>query len=323
MDLIETIKDFPNQIREAVALAKGVKVDKDVDGIVVCGMGASGIPGNFLQDLFGDAKVAVHVNKDYSLPGWITSKTLVFVISYSGNTEETVACFREVMRKGCKVIVITSGGKLKELVRYHKMDTAIFIPADMIPRGALAYLFFPALIILHNAGIIRIKREDIVAVIEALRKPALQQKAETLAEQIAGKMPLIYSSTKLSGVALRWKQSFNENAKTHAFCNVFSEMNHNELMAYKSAKKADFHIVLLRDEKDHVKVRKRFDLVKDIMKRKQYPVTEIMLRGQNDLVKMFTAIYIGDLTSALVAEKQGIDAEETGLQEELKKKLAR
>jgi len=323
MDLIETIHDFPSQIREAVALAKGVKVDKGIEKVIVCGMGASGIPGNFLKSLYYDSKVSFHSVKGYSLPGWVDSRTLVFVISYSGNTEETVSCFREAMRKGCKVVVITSGGKLKELVKYHKMDTAIYVPDGLIPRGSVGYLFFPALVVLHNSGIVRIKREELVAVIDALRKPALKQKAETLAEQMAGKMPIIYASNKLSGVALRWKQSFNENAKTHAFYNVFSEMNHNELMAYKFAKKSDFHIVLLRDEKDHPKVRKRFDFVKDIMKKKQYPVTEIMLRGQSDLVKMFTAVYIGDLTSALIAKRLKIAAEETGLQEELKKKLGR
>ena len=323
MDLLRSLEDFPNQIRQAVALAKEVKVDKDVDGIVVCGMGASGISGNFLQSLLADAKVDVHVNKDYSLPGWVTSKTLVFVISYSGNTEETVSCFREAMRKGCKVVVITSGGKLQELVRYHKLKNAIFIPEGLIPRAAVAYLFFPVLIVLHNSGIVRIKRDDLIAIIDAMRKPALKQKAETLADQLAGKMPLIYSSTKLEGVAIRWKQSFNENAKTHAFYNVFSEMNHNELMAYKYARKADFHIVLLRDEKDISQVKKRFEHVKEIMKKRKYPVTEIMLRGQSELVKMFTAVYIGDLTSVLVAHKQKIDAEETGLQEELKKKLSR
>lgn len=319
MDLLDIIHALPQQIRDGVQLGKDVKVAGEFSNIVVTGMGGSGIPGNLLQSVLHDCKIPIVVHKDYTVPGFVNKNTLFFAISYSGNTEETLSAFKEAQKKRATIVVLTSGGKLRELAREHKLPTVI-VPSGLPPRSAIAYFLFPMLVILHNAGIAKLNVVEVKAAIEALKNPAFEQKAKQLAEELQGKTPIIYAAEALEAVALRWKQEFNENSKVHAFYNVFSEMDHNELMAYERAKNT-FHVILLRDERDHPHNKKRMDFLKQILKERKIPLTELVLKGQQQLVKIFTALYMGDLTSYYLAEKLGVDPVETSLIEELKKLL--
>lgn len=319
MDLLKTIQSLPQQIREGIQLGKNVKVSGEFSNIVVAGMGGSGIPGNLLQSILHECKIPIIVHKDYTLPGFVNKNSLVFAISYSGNTEETLSSFKDAQRKRATIVVLTSGGKLRELARQANVPLVV-VPSGLPPRSALAYFLFPMLTILHTTGIAKINAAEVKATIEALKNPAFEKKAQDIADQLMGRTPIIYTSEPLEGVALRWKQEFNENTKIHAFYNVFSEMDHNELMAYERAKDT-YHVILLRDERDHPHNKKRMDYLKRILKEKNIPVTEIMLKGTHRLVKIFTAIYTGDLTSYYLAKKYGVDPIETSLIEELKKLL--
>lgn len=317
MNYLHIIEDTSHQIREAIKLAQGIKVDGEIDNILVTGMGGSGIPANLLKTIMSETKIPVFVNKDYSLPNFVNNKTLVFAISYSGNTEETLAAYKEATKKKAKIVCICSGGKLKQIATDAQ---TIIIPEGMPPRSAVAYLFFPALVVLHNSKLLKLNREVLLKTIDALHAPELKRKAQDLAEQLFGKIPLIYASPAFEAVALRWKQAINENSKQHAFWNVFPELNHNEMMAY-TRKQEGFHAVLLRDENDDARVQKRIELTKEIIKKQGTTVTEIMLKGESLLVKMMTAIFLGDLMSYNLGVKNKADPAETKLIEEFKKRL--
>ncbi len=319
MDLLDIIHSLPQQIREGVQLGKDIKLTGEFSHIVVTGMGGSGIPGNLLQGVLHDCKLPIIVHKDYTLPGFVNKNTLVFAISYSGNTEETISSFKDAQKKRATIVTLTSGGKLRELARDARVPLVI-VPQGLPPRSAIAYFLFPMLVILHNAGIAKLNIAEVKALIEALGNTGWEKKAKELAEEIYGKTPIIYAAEPLEGVALRWKQEFNENSKIHAFYNVFSEMDHNELMAYERAK-GDFHVILLRDERDHPHNKKRMDFLKSILKERKIPITELLLKGTQPLVKIFTALYMGDLTSYHLAKRYGVDPVETSLIEELKRLL--
>ena len=319
MDLLGIIHALPQQIREGVQLGKDVKVTGEFSNIVVTGMGGSGIPGDLLKAVLHNCKLPIIVNKDYSVPGFVSKNTLVFVISYSGNTEETLSAFKECQKKRATIVVLTAGGKLRDLARQSNIPI-IVIPSGLPPRSAVAYLLFPMLLVLHNAGITKLDVAEIKATIEALKNPEFDSKAKELAGHLQGKIPIIYSGPQHEAVALRWKQEFNENSKSHAFYNVFSELDHNEITAYQNAKDT-FHVILLRDEREHAQNRKRMDHLKQLVKDRKIPITEIMLKGMLPLVKIFTALYMGDLTSYYLAEKYGVDPVDTHIIEDLKKKL--
>ena len=277
MDYLGIIEDLPHHIRDAVKLSAGVKVDGEINSILITGMGGSGIPANIVKILLNDSRIPVIVNKDYAIPSFVNGETLVFVVSYSGNTEETLSAFKEAQRKRAKIVVICSGGRLKQSGADVRQ---IIIPAGMPPRSAIGFLLFPILVVLHNSRILKLSRDDVVKTVDSLHSRELRSKAEELSKQLFGKVPLIYASPLLESVALRWKQAINENSKQHAFWNVFPELNHNEMMAYNRDSSL-FHVVLLRDENDSVRIQKRIDLTKAVLTMidRQEAISEIFDRA--------------------------------------------
>ncbi|PIN77694.1 bifunctional phosphoglucose/phosphomannose isomerase [Candidatus Woesearchaeota archaeon CG_4_10_14_0_2_um_filter_33_10] len=317
-NMINILESIPEQIAEAIKLAKDVKVTDPVKRIMVAGMGGSAVSGDILKAYLRD-KIDVTVNKDYSLPELAGKETLLFIVSYSGNTEETISAFRTAQRKNMNMVVITTGGKLEELSKISKTP-CIIIPKGFQPRAALAYLFFPMLAVLYNSHFIDNPVEDIKNTIKALKNPKFKERAQDLAEKLVEKIPLIYSSEKMGVVAYRWKTQFNENAKIHAFCHVFPELNHNELVGYGNIK-AGYHVVIIKDDDDYVKIKKRMDITKRLISEAGINVTEMVIKGDCFLTKLFSAIYLGDLTSYYLALKYGTDPTPVDVIEELKKEL--
>ena len=317
-NMINILESIPEQIAEAIKLAKDVKVTDPVKRIMVAGMGGSAVSGDILKAYLRD-KIDVTVNKDYSLPELAGKETLLFIVSYSGNTEETISAFRTAQRKNMNMVVITTGGKLEELSKISKTP-CIIIPKGFQPRAALAYLFFPMLAVLYNSHFIDNPVEDIKNTIKALKNPKFKERAQDLAEKLVEKIPLIYSSEKMGVVAYRWKTQFNENAKIHAFCHVFPELDHNELVGYDNIK-AGYHVIIIKDDDDYVKIKKRMDITKRLISEAGINVTEMVIKGDCFLTKLFSAIYLGDLTSYYLALKYGTDPTPVDIIEKLKKEL--
>lgn len=320
-DMKSVLEDFPGQIKHALDFGNSVKVTEKIDKILICGMGGSALPGFMLQSFMYGHRISVEVVRDYFLPEYVNSKTLAFVISYSGNTEEAVYMYRNALRKNCKIVVITSGGKLAQLAEKQNVDL-IKIPKGIQPRQAFGYLFIPILNVLQNSRLIRNVNNDVEQASESLKNPKLKELAEDLADKLVGKIPLIYSSARLHIFSYKWKISFNENTKIHAFSNVFSEFNHNEIVGYTDLK-ADYYCIMLRDEDDHKRIRDRFTITKKLIKKKGVPVTEVSITGSNFLTKMFTAMHLADLTSFNLAIKYETDPSPVDIIENLKKDLGK
>ena len=318
-DMYSVLEDFSNQVRDAWKLAEDIKIS-DIDRIIITGMGGSALSGEILKSyLFNNFKIPVEINKNYDLPEYANSKTLLWVSSYSGNTEETIEAFRKGNRKGCQIIAITSGGKLAELAR--KLNkTLIKMPSGIQPRLAYGYSFFPILKILQNSGLIENKDIEIKKLVEVLGKDIYKKKAEELSKKLEGKIPVIYSSERLYAVAYKWKINFNENSKIPAFCNYFPELNHNEMMGYTKLN-GNYYILIIKDDYDDRRIKKRMEATKKIIQSCGTPVLELELTGTSDLMKIFSTIYLGDWTSYFLALRNKVDPTPVELVETLKKKL--
>ena len=145
-NMLKAIEDFPQQCKTALELPKGMSVSGKIDKIVVCGMGGSAVGGDLLKIYMHNSEIPVFVVRDYKVPNFVDENSLVFAVSYSGNTEETLSIFKLAVRKNYRIIAICSGGKLRELCLKEKKD-CITIPKDIPPRAALAYLFFPIFVL--------------------------------------------------------------------------------------------------------------------------------------------------------------------------------
>ena len=313
------LADFYKECETALKLGHNIKVGGDFDSIVFCGMGGSCMPGDMLQTYLGDFKLPFHLVRNYDLPKFVTKKSLVFCNSYSGNTEETISAFKQAVERGCTIIGISSGGKLMDLCRKEKVQH-VKVPEGIPPRMSIGNSFFIILTILQNNGIIERIDREIRHTIDALKKPEYEKMGMDLAEKLYGKIPIIYASERFKAIAMRWKTDINENAKIHAFYNYFPEFNHNEINGYVN-KVGDFYVIIIKDESDHVRIKRRMQVTKELIKQRGVPVTEMEIKGDNLLTKIFSALYVGTWMSYFLALKYETDPSPVKIIEDLKKML--
>ncbi|MBI2558121.1 bifunctional phosphoglucose/phosphomannose isomerase [Candidatus Woesearchaeota archaeon] len=315
-NMLKVIEDFPHQCRTAMQLPEGMSVSGKVDKIVVCGMGGSAVGGDLLKIFMHDYKIPVFVVRDYRVPGFVDESTLVFAVSYSGNTEETISAFEDASGKKAKIVAVTSGGQLSAMAK-----KIIKIPSGMQPRAALGYLFFPVLGVLANSGIIDVKGLEIEEMLDVLSKTEdFRKEGDRLAKKIFGRTPVIYASDMLRAVAYRWKTQFNENSKSPAFTHVFSEMNHNEIVGYQNMDRNKFISIFIRDMEDNERIKKRMDITKEIIS-SRVDVQEVFTKGSGLLARMFSGIYYADFASYYLALANKVDPTPVTVIENLKKKL--
>jgi glucose/mannose-6-phosphate isomerase len=331
------IRNFPEQIEEAIEIAKPVEIDGfEPRNIVIAGVGGSAIGGDILASwLFKRIKIPIFVNRAYRLPTFVGEKTLLFAVSYSGNTEETLSLFDEGIRKGCRIIAITSGGELEKRCQDNGV-TIIKVPKGKPPRASVAFLFFPIVIMLKKLGIYD-PDEEIPVVIETLkglRKQVIPENttennpAKRLALELNGENPIIYGEGIFNSVARRWQTQFNENAKTLSWHSTFPEMNHNEIEAWaKDDFSKNFTIIILRDDfRTNNQLQKRVKLTKEsILEKHAKKVIEVVAPGEEErdyLARMLYSMYLGDFVSVYIAILKGFDPSPVSTIEAFKRDLA-
>ena len=331
--MLDVIEKFPEQVEEAIKIGKDALSEikqgtfKNIKNVIITGMGGSAIGGEMIASLFKkESRVPIIVNRGYELPSFAGKETLLIAVSYSGNTEETLSCFKEAINNECKTISISSGGKLERMAEH--ADFHIKIPAGMQPRAALAYLLFPQIEILGKAGII--KKVDVSGVkktLSAMRDrmkkdvPSAENPAKRIAMRIEG-TAIIYGHGFMEAAATRWRQQLNENAKMMAFDFGVPEANHNELMAWEGIEESNGLItcIFLRHENESEQIKKRFDFMKKIYE-KYADGVEIFADGGDEISRLMSVVYMGDYVSNYCALLRDIDPTPVSLIQKLKKKL--
>ncbi len=335
--MLESLWNLPEQCEEALAIGRKASIPADyasISNIVVTGLGGSAIGGDFLRLYAGDkALVPVVINRDYTLPHFIDNKTLIFAVSYSGNTEETISAYSQAREKGARIVVLTNGGKLREMADRDGVPV-IVVPAGISPRAATGFLLIPTLTVLEKLGLIgdlSAEIKDMTTALRGLREqlkpdlPVEQNLAKQVAKRFYGKIPVIWAAGGNTEVAAtRWKGQINENAKAPAYWNLFPELNHNEIVGFEEPAEMlkNLEIVILRDKNDHPRVQKRMDISREIIANKVSGITEVWSSGEGRLARLFTLTYIGDFMSVYLATMYGIDPTPVRNIDFLKRKLA-
>jgi glucose/mannose-6-phosphate isomerase len=330
--MLDTVGAFPDQLKHAMLIAQNVDYPAVTPRhVVVAGMGGSGISGQLLADWALDRlDVPVTVVNDYHLPAFCGNRTLVFVESYSGNTEETLNCFEEAMVRGCPTVVIASGGELATRARQRGV-TLVEIPDDLpVPRAATAYLFVPLLMGIEGVGLAYASDElkEAHRVLSTMQQemapqvPVASNPAKQLAISIEGTIPVIYGQGVLKAAARRWRTQLNENPKMLARDDVFPECNHNDTPAWgESGNTQMFSVVLLRDSEEPQDVVDRVELTREIALDRAKVVAEVRARGDSALARLMSAMYVGDYASLYLAFLRGMDPAPVEMIEDLKRAL--
>lgn len=326
------LSDHCRQGYEAGRAPEGFPSADGVTAIAVCGMGGSAVAGDVFRALYVDRLgVPVQVVRSPSLPEFCGPHTLVIGSSYSGNTAETLACFEEAVRRGCRVVVVASGGRLAD--RAAELGLArVAIPTGFQPRAALGWLALGTLGALDAMGVIPplgTNLDEAAAELASLAAslapevPVEQNLAKRVALAATSRTPVVWGAEGFAAVAaMRWKTQFNENAKVPAFFSSMPELDHNEVVGWSAETGERFLLVALRHEGEQSEVVPRFPLSEDIARKAGAHVEEVWAHGRSPLARLLTLVMIGDFASVYLALARGVDPTPVEVVERLKRALA-
>ncbi len=325
--------EAPGQFRVGFDLGKSVSISGSYTSIEISGMGGSALPGNLLRvylaehfrQFNGKHPIAIYQNRFYGLPHEAYQKgCLNFICSYSGNTEETVAAFKEAIENKLPSIGISAGGAIEELCqKYDIPHIKLPIPFENFqPRVGTGYFFGAIFGVLAQLGMVMDTCDDIAREAESLslEMAHLEERGKCIAEKIAGKTPIVYSDTRYKSVAMIWKIKMNENAKTPAFWNFFPELNHNEMVGFTNPQ-GKFFLIMLLDSEGSPQMRKRFRVTAQILESRGISSETIDMGKGSVFTKMFRMIFLGDWASYHLALRYGVDPTPVDMVEELKRML--
>jgi glucose/mannose-6-phosphate isomerase len=335
LDVLGTMEAFPAQCREAWAIgtsASGLPEADGIDSVVVLGMGGSGAGGDVLQTVVEPRlPVPLRVIKGYGpLPEWIGRNSLVIAISYSGNTDETLATLTESHERGARLVTISSGGRMEELSR--QFGTAhITIPGGLQPRAALGYVALPAVAAMTGMGLVPDLSDDVAETVEVLaevaercyrKRPAGENPGKELAGKLENLVPVIYGADGVGAAAARrFKSDLNETAKVPAFWNVLPELDHNELVSW-SHPAPDFVIVMIVDSGDDDTMIERWRITRSLIEENVGDIVEIRTDGVSVLTRLMSTLLLGQITAIYLAIAMGRDPGVVPILDEMKSRLA-
>ncbi len=335
-DMLGDTVAFDRQCRAALEIGRAAELKVDpsrVANIIVMGMGGSGISGDVSRVLFEDElKVPLFVNRHYDLPAFAGPGTLAIAVSYSGNTEETLSGFNVALERGAQVLVVSAGGKISELA-VEKGLSLVAIPKGLQPRAALGYLSVPLAVVLARLGFVADVGPAMEEAIDLLRReaerygptvPLAENPAKQLATAFFDKMPVVYGSEGLTGLAaFRWRCQLNENAKVCGRWNMLPELDHNEICGWQELEELGrrAHLVFLRDRDEHQQIKKRFEATRELIANHFDGIEEFTSAGESKAAGLFSLICLGDFASIYLALLNGIDPSPVERIESLKKRL--
>jgi len=286
--------------------------------VIILGMGGSAIGGDIARRLaLAESKVAVEVNRDYKLSLSVDENTLIIASSYSGNTEETLSAFTGALKTPAKKLVLTTGGKLKELAEKEHIPVFV-IDYQAPPRAAFPHSFFPLVGIFQKLGLLKDKSVDLAETLQVLTKlsadftentPLVSNPAKQLAAKLRGRIGVIYGAEILSEVAQRWKTQLNENSKIWAFSELFSELNHNAVEGYAlppQAKERIF-VILLHSASLHPRILLRYEATAKLLDKSGINHAFVEAIGKSTLAQMMSLVLFGDYISFYLAMLNSVD----------------
>jgi glucose/mannose-6-phosphate isomerase len=310
--MIDDVLALPDQLRDAVWRIETARLEAaESAGLLVCGMGGSAIGGDLAAAAIGDRLTRPLVTvRGYELPSWATPEWTVLCSSYSGNTEETLACFEAAEALGARRLVLSTGGALVERAREAGVPV-VAPPGIYQPRVAVAYMFVAAAEAAALAGAAPGIRTEIDAGAAFLEREALTVKAKAaeIASALGGAPTVIHGSDLTAPVARRWKTQLNENAKLPAFYAELPEADHNEICGWTGDGAARMAAVFLEDCDQHPRERRRFELTAGIVAESGAEVVRVETVGETRVERLLWSLLLGDLVSLEVARAIDVDPE--------------
>ena len=320
--MLQVQKRFPEDCRSAIKRAQKVSLEgisnKRFNKVVFAGVGGSSIGGKLIIDwLWSECTVPLVLSRGYHLPAFVDEETLVFTVSYSGNTEETLNMLSEALRVGAPTITVTSGGIMDDVAKENGLPQ-ISLPSGYRPRAAISHQFFSLATAMHELDLVGVSWGEVpeaLSTLEAIRDevsmdvPTDENLAKKIALRLIGKIPLVYGSSLIEGVAYRVGTQLNENSKVPSGSGSFPEAFHNAVLGseWDSEALGNLALLLLRDNWDDEGMKRKIERFKELFTPKVGDIIELESRGSGRLARILSLVYIGDYVSTYLGLLYGHD----------------
>lgn len=300
---------WPDMFRNMLESWGNVSLDIRPRSIVFCGMGGSGVVGDYVSMLAFHKPdyPPVIVVKDYELPLFVSKEDLVFIVSYSGNTIETISCFNKALKRGSKIVVIASNGFLLEKA-VEKNIPLIKVSENLLPRAALPEMLTAVLGVLDSSGLTLVQRSDIEGLVMFLRDNMdnITENAKIIAEDLYARIPVIVVPNKYWGLGWRLKNEFNENSKVPVKVEIMPEWGHNDIVGWERNGRYPWGVLIVRDMNDEA-LELLMNFAENYYKQLGLPTKILGLQGENYLQKLIYGTIVGGLSSVYLAKMYNID----------------
>jgi glucose/mannose-6-phosphate isomerase len=321
----------PSQLLQDYDLSHWNPEPNSFDNVVYAGMGGSSLAA-YLSSSWPGYTVPFEISRQYSIPMYVSERTLFIAASYSGNTEETLAALAQAEQQKARIAIIAGGGKLQEIAK-EKGYTYLQIPKAQQPRYAVLYNLKALVDLMSKTELFASSNaanqltESVQFLETAIESfipevPTSQNPAKQLAQELMGKSVVMYSGPFLTPAAYKWKISFNENAKNVAWQGILPEFNHNEFIGWSSHPTAKpYAIVDLRTSFDHPQISKRFDISARLLSGLRPQPQTVQAEGQTDIEQLLWSVIFGDFVSIYLGLLNGVNPTPVALVEKLKLEL--
>lgn len=329
MNMEKLIANFPEQIEEAIEIGENAKIDTQhkyqIQNILVTGLGGSGMGAEIVNDLTAhELPLPFGVNKNYHLPAYVGKHTLLIASSYSGNTEETLTALNQALHQKANITCITSGGKMLEIAQKNNLNY-IQLPNGMPPRACMGYSFVQQLYILKNYQFLTTNfTKQLQQTVQFLKQQNayIKEQADQLAEKIHPLLPIIYAPDGYTSAAVRWRQQINENAKMLCWHHTIPEMNHNELVGWKTPNPEQC-VLFLTAPNIFNRTAYRIQINQQIIQQYCPNIFTINAQGTTKTEQIMYLTYFGDWLSWYLSTYRKVDAMEVKVIDFLKNELGK
>ncbi|MEI6627588.1 MAG: SIS domain-containing protein [bacterium] len=315
----DAIALLPEQIISGWNSAQSIKLPKAygaIENIVICGMGGSNLASELIRSALGDElKKPVILTRDYHIPAFVNTKTLVLAISYSGSTEETLNCVAEAIKAKTKVCCLASGGKLLEIAASKKIPVVKFSteynPSNQ-PRYAVGIQLGAILAIFKAVKVLDVKSADLKRVVDYVAEAGQKfnwdsktkhNPAKKIALQFKQVAPMIVSAGNLSANGHILVNQINESAKCVADYFNLPELNHHLLEGLKNPKKINKQIkfLFLNSPAYYAVIQKRALLTKKVLAKQKIKSVDFTVKTEHGLAGALEALAFGSWFSFYLA----------------------
>jgi glucose/mannose-6-phosphate isomerase len=289
---------------------------KGITNIVVCGMGGSRFTPKSIKELFRDRiSKPYEIIEDYTLPGYVNQDTLVILSSFSGTTEEVIACFDQALKKGAKVTAVVGGGQIAEMLARNNATGYVFDPKYNPcgqPRIGGGYLLLGHVGILKALGLLDISQEEVSEAIAyaakisqqyAVEVPEASNLAKQLAQFLKDKHPFLITSEFLRGFGNGFANQINETAKMISDYRYIPELNHHLMEGLKRPDTLHTNGVFVFFTSDLYPpaIQKRFAITKEVVEKQQIATRVVALTGKTKFAQLLEAFVLSGFTTFYMA----------------------